>query len=71
MEDDKLNILEQYKYIVDKTNIVSKSDLLGTITFANDKFIEISGYSLVELLGQSILHFQLFLVTLKIKQVRL
>lgn len=52
MQDCESNILEQYKYIVDKTNIVSKSDLLGAITYANSKFVEISGYSLAELLGQ-------------------
>lgn len=46
------NILEQYRYIVDETNIVSKSDLLGTITYANSKFLETSGYSLDEILGK-------------------
>ncbi len=46
------NILEQYRYIVDETNIVSKSNLLGTITFANSKFLKTSGYSLIELLGR-------------------
>ena len=48
------NILEQYRYIVDETNIVSKSDLLGTITYANSKFLEASGYSLIELLGRAV-----------------
>ena len=52
MQDCESNILEQYRYIVDETNIVSKSDLLGTITYANNKFVEISGYSLMELLGK-------------------
>jgi len=52
MKEPASNILEQYKYIVDESNIVSKADLLGTITFANNKFVEASGYSLMELLGK-------------------
>ncbi len=52
MKEPRLNILSQYRYIVDETNIVSKSDLRGNITFVNNKFIEVSGYSLVELLGR-------------------
>ena len=46
-----INILEQYKQIVDQTAIVSKSDLKGNISFANDKFCEISGYTKDELIG--------------------
>lgn len=46
------NILEQYKYIVDDTNIVSKADKFGNITYANHEFIKLSGYSLEELLGR-------------------
>jgi len=52
MQTDESNILKQYRHIVDESNIVSKSDLLGTITYANDKFVEASGYSLEELLGR-------------------
>lgn len=52
MNDCESNILEQYRYMVDETNVVSKSDLLGTITFANNKFLEASGYALDELLGK-------------------
>ncbi|MCK9492630.1 MAG: PAS domain S-box protein [Sulfurimonas sp.] len=52
MQTDESNILKQYRQIVDESNIVSKSDLLGTITYANDKFVEVSGYPLEELLGR-------------------
>ncbi|EDZ61876.1 protein containing PAS domain [Sulfurimonas gotlandica GD1] len=52
MKDCQSNILEQYRYIVDETSIVSKSDLLGTITYVNNKFLETTGYSAGELLGQ-------------------
>jgi len=46
------SLLEQYRHIVDATNIVSKTSPNGVITYANKKFIEISGYTEAELLGQ-------------------
>ncbi|MCG9123920.1 PAS domain-containing protein [Laribacter hongkongensis] len=33
--------------------IVTKTDLKGVITYANDAFVEISGFSREELIGQS------------------
>jgi PAS domain S-box-containing protein len=39
--------------VPDNTLIVSKTDLRGIITYANDAFIEISGYSREELIGRS------------------
>lgn len=50
---EKYNLLEQYKDIVDKTTIISKTNLRGVITYVNDKFCDISGYAEDELLGQS------------------
>jgi PAS domain S-box-containing protein len=54
---DEMFIMErslknQYRHIVDATNIVSKTDIHGVITYANSKFVEISGYSKEELIGQ-------------------
>lgn len=46
-------LLEQYQNIVDETNIVSKTDINGRITYVNSKFIEITKYSEKELLGKS------------------
>lgn len=47
------NLLEQYKKAVDAGAIVSKSDLSGKITYVNDKFVNVSGYSEKELLGKN------------------
>lgn len=43
---------EKYLKAVDKVAIVSKTDLKGNITFANEIFNEISGYSNEELIGR-------------------
>ena len=48
-----LKILDQYKRALDESSIVSKTDPNGIITYANNAFCEISGYSREELLGQN------------------
>jgi diguanylate cyclase (GGDEF)-like protein/PAS domain S-box-containing protein len=48
----EINLLKQYKNIVDTSYIVSKTNKEGIITFANSEFCEISGYSKEELIGQ-------------------
>lgn len=47
------NLLEQYKNVVDISAIVTKADLLGNITYVNEKFCDISGFSKNELLGKN------------------
>ncbi len=49
----KTRLLDDYKKIVDISNIVSKTDRQGHITYVNDNFVQISGYSAEELLGHS------------------
>jgi len=45
--------LKQYKQAIESSNIVSKTDINGIITFVNDEFCKISGYSREELIGQN------------------
>jgi PAS domain S-box-containing protein len=46
-------LLRQYQNMVDETNIVSKTDTSGRITYVNSKFVKVSGYSEDELIGKS------------------
>ena len=46
-------LLEQYKEAIENSNIVSKTDINGIITFVNDEFCTISGYSKKELIGRT------------------
>jgi len=46
-------LLTEYKKAVDESAIVSKTDKLGYITYVNERFCKISGYSPSELMGQN------------------
>lgn len=43
----------QYQNAIEESNIVSKTDVAGIITFVNDEFCKISGYSRDELIGKN------------------
>ena len=47
-----LKILKEYQEAMDMSNIVSMTDIDGVITYANEKFCKISGFSLDELVGK-------------------
>jgi PAS domain S-box-containing protein len=48
-----VRLLSEYKKAIDESAIVSKTDLNGLITYANDNFCDVSGYSREELVGKS------------------
>ena len=47
-------LLERYKHSVDESAIVVRMDLEGTITYVNEEFCRLSGYTLEESLGVSV-----------------
>ena len=49
---DSLRSLDELRYALDQAAIVAATDHQGLITYANDKFCEISQYSRAELLGK-------------------
>ncbi|WP_418180853.1 EAL domain-containing protein [Aliarcobacter lanthieri] len=49
---DKIKLLNQYKRALDESSIVSKTDIKGIITYTNNNFCEISGYTKEELIGK-------------------
>lgn len=51
-KSENSNLLAEYKKAVDLSNIVSKTNPKGVITYVNDKFCQISGYSRDELIGK-------------------
>lgn len=50
---EKINELEEFKDALDISAIVAKTDLKGAITYVNDKFCKISGYSKEEIIGKN------------------
>lgn len=55
-EDRKLkrenHILRQYREVVEESNIISKSDLRGNITYVNDKFCDVTLYKRDEIINK-------------------
>lgn len=51
--EKQTQLLEHYKEAIDENTIVTKTDKRGIITYVNEQFILISGYSSDELIGKS------------------
>ncbi|MEA2019702.1 MAG: EAL domain-containing protein, partial [Campylobacterota bacterium] len=49
---NNISFLNSHKNIIDEGNIVTKSDLEGNITYANDNFLKVSGYTMDEVIGR-------------------
>ena len=49
---ENLQFLHEYQEAIDEASIVSKTDLLGVITYVNDEFCKISEYTQDELIGE-------------------
>ena len=54
-DEAKLNLqlLNEYKDAINESSIVSKTNVQGHITYVNDEFCKVSGYSQSELLGKN------------------
>ncbi len=50
--EQNLKALDTYKIALDANSIVSKTDRRGVITYVNDLFVRVSGYSREELIGK-------------------
>ncbi len=49
---ENMQLLHEYKDVVDKSSLVSKADINGVITYANENFCRVSQYSQEELIGK-------------------
>lgn len=51
--DEMMFLNDQYTKVIDKSNAFSRTDISGEITYVNDKFLSLSGYSRDELIGKT------------------
>ena len=48
-----VKLLSEYQKALDESAIISKTDINGKITYVNDKYVQLSGYTEKELLGSN------------------
>jgi c-di-GMP phosphodiesterase len=51
--EEQMNLLAQYKFVLDESAVVSKTDLNGVITYVNSSFEKHSGFSKKEAIGKN------------------
>ncbi len=51
--DNNVNYLNQYVKIIDSSNIISKTDIEGKITYVSENFCRVTGYTKEELIGRT------------------
>ncbi|MEA3227865.1 MAG: ATP-binding protein [Campylobacterota bacterium] len=51
--DDKIKALQEFSNALNLSAIVAKTDIRGTITYVNNQFCDISGYTQEELIGHN------------------
>ena len=52
IEQKQIKLLKHYKKIADNSSMISKTDIDGVITYVNDEFCRVSGYSQSEAIGK-------------------
>ncbi len=52
-QKEYMNMLQQYQLILDRSVVVSKTNKDGIITYVNDSFCKVSGYTKDEVIGKS------------------
>jgi len=45
-------LLDEYQKAIDESSIISKTDEVGNITYVNEKYLQLSGYTEKELIGK-------------------
>lgn len=56
-DNEKRHLIQQYEEIIDKSQIMFRLDLNRNITYANNTFLELSGFKLEDILGRNIYEF--------------
>ena len=50
--DHAMRLSKEYEMAINESNILSRTDLNGKITYVNDKFVKVSGYTKDEVIGK-------------------
>ena len=51
--NDSIKLSQEYEKAINESNILSRTNLDGQITYVNEKFVEVSGYTQEEIIGKN------------------